>query len=164
MNLFLNRDEVFVAGGQPTHTYVERSGEAVERSLARAIATPNQIVSLAGPTKTGKTVLCKNILEQRQYIWVDGGQVKSIDAFWTLVCGELSLPDTTEITKASETALEVGGELPWVVTAKGSKLLSSSLVERRNASTPAAAIAQMQKAKAILVIDDFHYIPEASRM
>jgi hypothetical protein len=71
-----HRDEVFVAGGQPTYTYVERSAEHVELKFARAIATPNQIVSLSGPTKTGKTVLCRRILGDRQFVWIDGGQVK----------------------------------------------------------------------------------------
>lgn len=47
------RDNVFVFGGQPSVTYVEREQLHVERNLARAIATPNQIVSLAGSTKTG---------------------------------------------------------------------------------------------------------------
>lgn len=45
-----HRDEVFVAGGQPTFTYVERSSEHIELKFARAIATPNQIVSLSVPT------------------------------------------------------------------------------------------------------------------
>jgi len=68
------RDEVFVAGGLPTITYVEREEQHIERNLARALATPNQIVSLAGTTKTGKTVLCKRVLGEREYVWVDGGQ------------------------------------------------------------------------------------------
>lgn len=68
----LHRDQVFVAGGQPTVTYVNRE-QNVERDLARAIATPNQIVSLAGPTKSGKTVLCRKILGKRDFVWIDGG-------------------------------------------------------------------------------------------
>lgn len=57
----IHRDEVFVAGGQPSVTYVEREDQDIVRNLARAVATPNQIVSLSGPTKTGKTVLCRKV-------------------------------------------------------------------------------------------------------
>src|SRR5438270_1729155 len=93
-----HRDEVFVAGGQPTYTYVERTGEHVELKFARAIATPNQIVSLSGPTKTGKTVLCRRILGDRQFVWIDGGQVGSGDDFWKRVAFELNLPTSKEST------------------------------------------------------------------
>ena len=66
------RDGVFVAGGQPTITYVPRSELHIERGLARAVAAPNQIVSLSGPTKCGKTVLCRRVLGQdREYVWVE---------------------------------------------------------------------------------------------
>lgn len=47
----VTRDSVFIAGGQPTVTYVGRKQTDVERELARAIAAPNQISSLAGPTR-----------------------------------------------------------------------------------------------------------------
>src|SRR5450759_1634027 len=98
-----HRDEVFVAGGQPTYTYVERSAEHVELSFARAIATPNQIVSLSGPTKTGKTVLCRRILGDRQFVWIDGGQVKTGDDFWERVAHELNLPSESANTSESAT-------------------------------------------------------------
>lgn len=57
-----NRNTVFVAGGVPTYTYITRSEADVERELTRAIAAPHQIVSLAGPSKSGKTVLCQHVL------------------------------------------------------------------------------------------------------
>lgn len=97
-----HRDEVFVAGGQPTITYVQREEDHIERSFARAVATPNQIVSLSGPTKTGKTVLCRQILGDRQYIWIDGGQVQTGDEFWGKVAGELNIPAEKETTKGGD--------------------------------------------------------------
>jgi hypothetical protein len=53
----VSRNSVFVAGGQPSITYVEREALHIERDLTRSLSSPNQIVSLAGPTKCGKTVL-----------------------------------------------------------------------------------------------------------
>jgi hypothetical protein len=97
----LHRDQVFVAGGQPTVTYVDRQEMHVERNVARAIASPNQIVSVAGPSKSGKTVLCRKILGDRQYVWIDGGEVDGIAGMWDGIASELNLP--SEITTSDET-------------------------------------------------------------
>jgi hypothetical protein len=158
-----HRDEVFVAGGQPTYTYVERSAEHVELKLARAIATPNQIVSLSGPTKTGKTVLCRRVLGERQFVWIDGGQIKSGDDFWGRVVYELNLPSDSESTSESATTGGLGVSIPMVCTASGSQLIKTSNTEKREISSLGSAIARMTQEKIMLVIDDFHYIAEPVR-
>lgn len=158
-----HRDEVFVAGGQPSHTYVQREEEHIERSFARAVATPNQIVSLSGPTKTGKTVLCRRILGDRQFVWIDGGQVRTSDEFWDKVAGELNIPLEMEITKGDETSLGIEGKIPFITTASGSKLFSKSTTERQRISSMSSALATMLDQKIMLVIDDFHYLDEDVR-
>ena len=54
--------QVFIPGGQPSITYVDRDHLGIERSLVKAIKLPSTIVSLTGPTKSGKTVLCTSVL------------------------------------------------------------------------------------------------------
>ena len=127
-----HRDQVFVAGGQPTYTYVERSSEHVEAKFARAIAAPNQIVSLSGPTKTGKTVLCRRILGDRQFVWVDGGQVRNGEDFWNLVAQELNIPSSMENVNESATKIGLEGSLPLTLTASGSQLAVSSTRDRKS--------------------------------
>lgn len=158
-----HRDEVFVAGGQPTHTYVERSAEHVELKLARAIATPNQIVSLSGPTKTGKTVLCRRILGERQFIWIDGGQIKDGDDFWKRVAYELNLPGSTESVNESATKAGLQGSIPMIVTASGSQLLRRADTEKREIASLGSSITHLTQERIMLVIDDFHYIAEEPR-
>jgi hypothetical protein len=119
----VSRDSVFVAGGQPSITYVERESLDIGRQLARAIATPNQIVSLSGPTKCGKTVLCKHVLEQKQYIWIEGGQVSSASSkdIWDKICYELNYP--VEIGKSSSSKSSIGLTISkFVFSASGSRL------------------------------------------
>jgi hypothetical protein len=53
----LKAAEVFVPGSYPQYNYVEREGEGFERALRDALETPGQVISLAGPSKSGKTVL-----------------------------------------------------------------------------------------------------------
>ncbi len=158
-----HRDEVFVAGGQPTLTYVQREEDHIERSFARAVATPNQIVSLSGPTKTGKTVLCRRILGERQYIWVDGGQVTTSEEFWSKVASELNIPLASEVSHGGQTTLAIEGSVPFITTASGSKLISSTTTERNRIDSMGAAITTMLENKIMMVVDDFHYLEEDVR-
>ena len=105
----VSRDTVFIAGGQPSITYVDRKQLDMERHLARAIASPNQIVSLSGPTKSGKTVLCRHVLDDRQYIWIEGGQSRTAEAVWQKICYELNYP--VEITKAQSSKTGITGAI-----------------------------------------------------
>lgn len=158
----MHRDNIFVAGGQPTVTYVDRGELHVERSLARAIATPNQIVSLAGPTKTGKTVLCKKMLGEREYVWIDGGQVKDAPSLWTKISSELNIP--FERSHEDGTEYTVEGEVNAVVfTATGSRLSKSSNGEAHKVDGMNESLRLMQRKNIALVIDDFHYIDADSR-
>ena len=156
-----HRDEVFVAGGQPSVTYVDRQEFHVERNLARAIATPNQIVSVAGPTKTGKTVLCRKVLGQRDYIWVDGGTVSDTGDLWERICSELNIP--YERTNSTET--EVGGQIGVDAgfTASGSRLTRTAQIQTHRIQTMSEAIGVLLSEGIILVIDDFHYLPAEQR-
>lgn len=158
-----HRDNVFVAGGQPTITYVDRENLHIEREFARAIATPNQIVSLSGSTKTGKTVLCKKALGSRAYVWVDGGRIKTGEGFWNYISAELNIPAEISRTESSETGIEAQGSVPFITTASGSKLWTKETTETKRINSMTEALSRMQSEKIILVIDDFHYLPEEIR-
>ena len=154
----MHRDEVFVAGGQPTVTYIEREDHDVERMLARALAAPNQIISLAGPTKTGKTVLCKKVLNERNYVWVDGGKIKTVAEFWEIVCSELNIPFENSVTTGGETEVKLEGSIPFFTTAGGSHLSTKSSTNIFKPDSMGKSLEFMTAEKIVLVIDDFHYI------
>jgi hypothetical protein len=159
----LTRDTVFVAGGQPSITYIEREQLHVERNLARALAAPNHIVSLAGPTKCGKTVLCRHVLGAREYLWVDGGQIRTADKLWEKACHELNYP--AEIIKS--VGDQTGGNASanaWFVTAGGSRLSTTNTNRTYRIDSMASAIRHLTDHGVVLVIDDFHYIPEDARL
>ncbi|PAQ09877.1 hypothetical protein [Mesorhizobium temperatum] len=140
----MHRDDVFVAGGQPTVTYVDRQELHVERSLARALATPNQIVSLAGPTKTGKTVLCKKMLGERECVWIDGGQIKRADDLWTKITAELNIPFERASSREVATQVE-GGVSVSIVSAGGSRLSSQTAENLHRVDGMAEALLMMQQ-------------------
>jgi hypothetical protein len=159
----LNRDTVFVAGGQPSVTYVKREQLHIERNLARALATPNQIVSLAGPTKCGKTVLCRRILGDREYVWLDGGQIGAASQLWEKACYELNYP--VEITKGTGDQLVGKAQASaFFVTAGGSRLSSTETKRTYRIDSMSAAIRHLTERNVLLVVDDFHYLSDAARL
>jgi hypothetical protein len=71
--------EIFTPGSFPAHTYVERSGEALERSLRDAIGTPGQAVSLVGPSTSGKTVLVEKVVGRDVLITITGAGIQNAE-------------------------------------------------------------------------------------
>lgn len=157
-----HRDKVFVAGGEPTITYVQRAELHVEKNLARGIASPNQIVSLSGPSKSGKTVLCKRVLGEREYVWVEGGQLKTADDLWNAVSSELRIPTETKISETKEGAEKIDTKV-LIVTASGSKLKRRTEDRTYNSHTMSDALQFLIRKDICLVIDDFHYLGEDAR-
>jgi hypothetical protein len=157
-----HRDQVFVAGGQPTITYVDRQEMHVERNVARAIAS-NQVVSVAGPSKSGKTVLCRKILGDREYVWIDGGEVDSSSGMWDAIAAELNLPNEVTISDETGTSAETGLSAATFVSAKGSKLRKRASTEKRVVRSMSEALEKMTEERIILVVDDFHYLPPEHR-
>lgn len=167
-------EQVFTPGGQPSVTYVDRAHLGIESTLKKAIALPSTIVSLTGPTKSGKTVLCKSVLSNFEYVWVDGGQIKSEGDLWSKVCSELRL--AAELVKKTSTSDQLGGtlgadiamgalgiNLKFGTTTNGSHV---RLVEENIKFIPDTmhqAIDTLVGNNIALVIDDFHYIDEKTR-
>lgn len=153
---------MFVAGGQPSFTYVQRKQLDIERQLARAMASPNQVVSLAGPTKSGKTVLCRHVLGESEYIWIEGGQVSTAASVWDKICNELNFPlETTEGTgsqRGVKAALKT-----LMFSASGSQLMSRDKKKVFRIDSTAAATKYLIDNDIALIVDDFHYLDEDVR-
>lgn len=158
----VSRDTVFIAGGQPSITYIEREHLDMERHLARAIAAPNQIVSLSGPTKSGKTVLCRHVLGVRQYVWIEGGQTPSADKVWDKICYELNYP--VEITKGSGEKVGIMAGLKGMIfTASGSHLSETETKRKYNIDAMSSATRHLIENRITLIIDDFHYLNDEAK-
>ena len=56
--------DVFTPAGVPTVTYVYRGEQDLETQLRHALKTPGLIISLSGPSKSGKTVLIKKVIPE----------------------------------------------------------------------------------------------------
>jgi hypothetical protein len=164
------REQVFVAGGLPTHTYVSRDHLQLERKLARAVAQPHSFASITGASKSGKTVLCRSVLKGREFVWIEGGQISSVPDLWRKIASALKQP--TAVTKGKniasglETASTASGKikLPLVVEGglsgniKGSYIVNTITTTEQSLDLEGLCSEHMIKHGMLLVIDDFHYV------
>jgi hypothetical protein len=151
--------DVFVPGRAPLYTYNPRSEFELEDRLREYIDDGGSVLALVGPTKTGKSVLLRRVLDEP--VWVDGQGVQSVEALWQLVGSELGVSyssehgtergtSTTATAKAKAFIIEGGGD----VTAASGKTET-----RRAVAAPEVEVKKALMASGrILVIDDFHFI------
>lgn len=160
---------VFVPGGLPTVTYDARSDLHLEERLRDYLDERHRILSVSGPTKCGKTVLLRSVIDNA--VWLSGGEVASIDQFWAEIADELSVftvEDRSETT--DETAdQKTGGSLNVGVLKgdrSGSESISTGRSSGQSRQRPVGAAARRALATNLrpLVIDDFHYISQALQL
>jgi hypothetical protein len=160
-NKYKARD-VFVPGGRPTVTY--RARASLEKQLREHLDYGgNGILSVSGPTKTGKTVLVRQMIEEA--IFLEGGQIDSFESFCYAILDHFDVPmefqrstseeegDTTDrSTKGSAAVVSVDYKRQG--SQKSSSAISSKMTRSLNTATSEA----LAGGALPLVIDDFHYI------
>ena len=65
--------EVFAPGGLPSVTYVGREHLNLEDKIIRAEARGFSFNVITGPTKSGKSVLCHRVLDNKRLVTMEGG-------------------------------------------------------------------------------------------
>ena len=106
--------QVFTPSSYPEHTYVQRSAQRLETTLAEALATPGQISSVVGPSKSGKTVLVEKVVGRKSLIAVSGAELRDSEDVWSRVLDWMGRPSQVvtadEQSQTMSTGLKVGGE------------------------------------------------------
>lgn len=158
--------EVFIPGGLPQATYVAREHLGIEARVAEwAAGAHTSLLSVSGPTKTGKTVLLKRFFGDA--VWLSGGAIETADEFWGAICDELEVFTDHDLTvsgtRESSAGLEAGVDL-GVASGGGSvgdaSSMSRSVGRGRVRPAKMAARDALLEAKRVIVVDDFHYIPQ----
>jgi len=164
--------KVFVPGGMPQHTYIQRAGRHLEDKLSQTKDNLCKLLTLTGSTKSGKTVLANKIFPRtnQSSIWIDGGTISSEEDLWKTILSELNGYDSIEQSIEKGQTYDLFGEIeaeagiPLLAKGKGkagtglSTGKSSSTTKSLKLSYKAAAITQLRTAELPLIIDDFHYL------
>lgn len=163
--------EVFTPGAFPTHTYVSREEHRFEETLRDGLATPGQLISISGPSKSGKTVFVEKVVGPDVLITVTGAGIGHADELWDRVLDWMGAP--TSATRSKEDGrtsgldVEAGGGvgLPFVakgeasVRAGSETTVSSSSAETISRRGIQQIIEEISESDFVLLIDDFHYMP-----
>lgn len=163
--------QVFVPGGMPKLTYVERTEGEIRERLESVKDNLCKLVTLTGQTKSGKTVLTQMVFPSidPNVIWIDGGSITVENDIWDQVLDKLDGYHNYESTSGETGSLTMTGKASGTVNAlvaKGtgevgianSDGTSSGVKQTRNINSKSAAIKALSESNASLIIDDFHYL------
>jgi hypothetical protein len=162
--------EVFTPGAFPEHTYVERQGENLEQNLKDALDTPGTIVALAGPSKSGKTVLVEKVVGQDALITIQGTGIKHPDDLWDYVLDWMDTPAERDkgVTNTGELSAEaklkaftsvfglVKGETEGGGGISVSRARETTATYRRRGLPQ--VLEEIGGSDFVLLIDDYHYM------
>lgn len=162
--------DVFTPGALPEYTYFDREHLGLEYRLLEAIETKGMISSVAGPSKSGKTVLCESVIGTRGMLLLPGGGINEEPLFWRRLRGKLKLPvqQTTTAAQSKSADFTAKGEasmgIKLLAQAKGG--IEGTLgTEREQGQSDEyegpdgiALLEYLRNHGFTLVIDDFHYI------
>jgi hypothetical protein len=158
--------DVFTPKGEPGVTYVDDHLVSKATRLRQDLSAGPCVVSLSGPSKSGKTVFIEKTLGRDNLIKVNGAGIKSAEALWLKVLAVIGAPIKTVETKAASSAATVGAKVEGSVPllAKGEVSTAGTWGSNTSAATEAAVdfvgvlIQELRGTPYIVFIDDFHYI------
>ena len=114
-------EEVFVTDGFPTHTYVPVESGKPEKDLAEGLEQKNKIISIAGPSKSGKTTLCDKVFGSTKGVdkmYVTGDAIAKPDDLWSEAYQQV-IDDTDrnyyELSHAQRIERLIAAEMPLII-------------------------------------------------
>jgi hypothetical protein len=164
--------EVFQPFRIPTITLVDRSQDPRFTDVEHALLQEGAIISFYGDSKSGKTVLCEQVLKEKHPISVPGRVMAGgADLFWQRIGAEIGVPETR--VKEFEQAVKDRDELAAKLKAAGVASLGARLQhedEQKWKQSETFIINFQHEVSRLLkeserpiLVDDFHYVPpEAS--
>jgi len=169
----LKATQVFVPGSYPQHTYVIRKAEGLEEALRDSLSTAGQIVSLSGPSKSGKTVLVERVVGRDYLIPISGASLRRPDDVWEHVLDWMDVPSSTSGIRSfggtlggeigakagANVALIVKGEASGSAKAEVTGETSTEAVRERGGLTQ--VVHEIGSSDFVVLLDDFHYMDRA---
>lgn len=168
----LKAQKVFTPGGFPEHTYIEREEKDYETQLKDALDARGHIISISGPSKSGKTVLVERVVGDENLITITGAGIENSGMIWERILNWMEAPSETAASDKSEKGGTLGGEIKGEVGLPGMK----AQITGRAAGQASAASTQNRTFKRtgmqqvigeiadsdfVILIDDFHYMTRA---
>jgi hypothetical protein len=165
----MRASEVFTPNKLPDVTFIDDHLKEATKTLRQALETGAAVVSLSGPSKSGKTVFIEKTLGKENLIQVTGAGADSPAKLWDRVFGIIGTPTRGSTTGGSGFTGTIGAKaatgVPLVVSGEASA--SGAWAKTEATSTDYAPdylqllIKELGGTDFVVFIDDFHYIPTA---
>lgn len=164
--------DIFTPGRFPIWTYVDDHLVDKEQQLLDTLADGSMLVSISGPSKSGKTVFVEKLLGKDNLIQVTGAGITSTSSLWLRVFDIIGTP----LDKKSTSGSSVSGTLGVKATGEGNLLIAKAKGEVSGAGTYTSQssettslasdylqllIKELSGSDFVIFIDDFHYIERA---
>ncbi|WP_320982748.1 hypothetical protein [Bacteroides sp.] len=164
--------DVFIAGGMPRVTYNPRNDLKLEDTLKDYMDNGYKLISVTGPTKSGKTVLVNKVISTDNCISISGGSITQDSDFWNIILDELEvfIPDSQTVAELSKETTTATVSTGLNILGFGAKagLAGGDEEERtkghsfkRPTSLKQRAIKALEEKLPVIIIDDFHYIQQS---
>lgn len=163
--------EVFTPGKTPGVTYIDDHLKEQSKILNDALETGAVVISLAGPSKSGKTVFIEKNIGKDRLVQVTGAGITEAKKLWDRVFDIVGTPIATRSTTSSGFEGTIGGKISGeagvLVSASGTLSASGKWSNSSSEQTDAAVdylqllIRELANTNLVVFIDDFHYIPRA---
>lgn len=158
--------EVFTPKGEPSVTYVNDHLIDKAKRLNQDMSAGPCVVSLSGPSKSGKTVFIEKTIGRDNLIKVNGAGVKSAEALWLKVFAVIGTPirvvETAEGHSSYALGAKVEGGVPLFAKGEASTLGTWGSKNAETAETAldyvALLIKELGNTDYVVFVDDFHYI------
>ncbi|TDQ34800.1 ATP-binding protein [Thiopseudomonas denitrificans] len=162
--------EVFTPGKFPVHTFVDDHLQDKKQQLLDTLDAGAMLISISGPSKSGKTVFIEECLGRTSLIQVTGAGVNAPSDLWMRVFDIIGTEIPNSIARSSGASGTVGGKgavegNALVVKGKGEVSASRTNSESETLSASHASdclqllIKELGGTDLVVFIDDFHYVP-----
>ncbi len=163
--------EVFIPGSFPEETYIVRTDKDYEKELTDALSIDGFVVSISGPSKSGKTVLIERVAGKDNLITISGAGIKTPSNLWDSVLDWMEAPyemqETSKHTEKMGTEFGVSGGASVLGFAKAEASAKGKIDSENGSETRASrrrggsaqVVKELANSGFVILVDDFHYIP-----
>ena len=163
----MRASEVFTPNGRPEITFVNDHLYEKARLLRQYLETGGAVISLSGPSKSGKTVFIEKNIGKDNLLQVTGAGVDSPQKLWDRVFDLIGTPTKTSNTEGSgfkgSASAKASGGVPLVAQGElstiGEWATTVSTAIERSPDYLQLLIKELGGTDFVIFIDDFHYIP-----
>lgn len=171
----MRASEIFNPGGYPRFSYYSRTQFDLEKKIKESLQDSHKFISLTGPTKSGKTVLCQKIIPEDKGIWIDGSDIHQEVDFWNEI--NRRLEEYTGISsgrtngKKRDFSSKMRGGVSVAISNFDGEVQGTESTEEGTTRTLSRVDDPKQVALDALriqikpiIIDEFHYIPHHAQV